>query len=152
MTRGRALRIALILGLAVGAVSSTPAGATVSIKNSSVSCSLTAVLPTLSSTKQLSGSANVSCTASANTSVTVTVQVVELDGSTVNTMGNAFFISSTKSLVKSTKAVSWTVTTAAKACVNTDGAGKEDYATVALISAGGSTQTERIGKTDNWSC
>ena len=141
----------MVLGLALGAVASTPADA-VMLKTSSVTCTLTAVLPVLSSTKQLSGSANVSCTASAATNVTVTVQVVELDGSTVNVMGNAFFVTSSKSLARSTKAVTWTVTTPAKACVNTDGIGKEDYATVALISAGGSTQSERLGKVDNWSC
>ena len=152
MTRGRALRIALVLGLALGAVSSTPAGATVNIRNSSVSCSLTAALPTLSKSKQLSGSANVSCVAAASINITVTVQVVELDGNVVDTMGGGFFISSSKPLVKSTKAVAWTVTPPAKACVNTDGAGNEDYATVALISAGGSTQSERVGATDAWSC
>ena len=110
------------------------------------------MLPVVSRTKQLTGSANVSCTAATSVNVTVTVQVVELDGPVVDTLGNLSFISSTRSLARSTRAVSWTVTTPARLCPSADGTGLEDFYTVAVISAGGSSRSETIGKVDGWNC
>ena len=151
----RTRRLASVMAaaaLVVGAAGPAPAAATVTITNPSVSCSLTSVLPALSKTKQLTGSAKVTCTAATTVSVTVAVQVVELDGAVVDTLGNLYIVSSAKALSRSTKAVSWTVTTPARACPNADGAGLEDFYTVAIISAGGSRTSETIGKVDGWNC
>jgi hypothetical protein len=152
MRTRRPASIMAAAALLVGVAGTAPTAATVTITNPSVSCSLTAVLPALSKTKQLTGSARVSCTAATSVSVTVVVQVVELDGAVVDTLGNLYIVSSAKALTRSTKAVSWTVTTPARACPNADGAGLEDFYTVAIISAGGSRNTETIGKIDGWSC
>lgn len=156
MRRRPLLGIALVVGLALGVVPSSPAAAAVTIRNSSISCSLTARLPVLSKTKQLTGSATVSCLASTSVNVQVVVRVVELDGAVVDPMGNIFVTSVTRSLTRSTKSVSWTVTTPAKACVNADGTGSgaalEDYYTVAVISAAGMTNGEQIGRIDYWNC
>ncbi|MFM7045409.1 MAG: hypothetical protein ACKOYG_07670 [Ilumatobacteraceae bacterium] len=138
--------------VAVAAMGAAPAAATVTISNPSVSCSLTAVLPALSRTNQLTGSARVSCTAATSVNVTVVVQVVELDGAVVDQLGNQFIVSQTRSLTRSTKAVSWTVTTPARLCPSADGTGLEDFYTVAVISAGGSSRSETIGKVDGWNC
>lgn len=152
MRTRRLASLVVAAALAVGAGGAAPAAATVTITNPSVSCSLTAVLPALSKTKQLTGSARVSCTAATSVSVTVVVQVVELDGAVVDTLGNLYIVSSAKALTRSTKAVSWTVTTPARTCPNADGTGLEDFYTVAIISAGGSRNTETIGRVDGWNC
>lgn len=127
------------------------ADATVSLKTTAVTCSITAALPTVSTTKQLSGTSSVSCTASTATSVTVTVQVIELDGTLIDQLGGQFLASSSKALAGGQKA-SWKVGTPVGPCPNADPDGREDFYTVATISGGGKTVFERIGKLDNWSC
>jgi surface antigen len=152
MTRRRLLGTAVAIGLLLGAADAAPAAATAQLRTSAVTCSITANQPVLSKTKQLTGSASVSCLATASTTVTVTVLVVELDGPVVDRMGGAFFATSTRSLVKSTKSVAWTVSTLAKACVNADGTGLEDYYTVVTITNGTATVGETVGRIDGWNC
>ena len=48
--------------------------------------------------------------------------------------------------------ISWSIETPAKNCVNTDGAGFEDYQTVATVVQGKSSAKETVGKTDGWQC
>ncbi|MFZ9629233.1 MAG: hypothetical protein ACO3C1_07755 [Ilumatobacteraceae bacterium] len=142
---------ASVLGLATTDL----AFATASFTNTSVSCSVTANQPALSSTGvTLTGSASVRCTANASTTITITVQVVEMNGSTVNTMNNAFFLSVSKSISKG-QTITWgtdVLTTPAKNCVNTDGTGYEDYSTIATIVQGKSSAKETVGKVDGWQC
>lgn len=146
------LRAALAAAAAVIVFIPATAHATVRLVTSAVSCNATANLPVLSKTKQLTGSASISCVAAASTTVTVVVRVVELDGNVVDSMGGIFVVSAGKALAKSTKSVSWTVTTPAKACVNADGAGLEDYYTIVTISNGTSRAEEMIGRIDGWNC
>ena len=78
----------------------SPASATVSLKTSAVSCSITSSLPAVTSTKQLSGTGSVTCTAATATSVTVTVMVIELDGTLIDPLSGSFVTSSSKTLAK----------------------------------------------------
>lgn len=152
MRRRVGLRAALAAVAAVIVFTPASAFATVTLTTPAVRCSLTANLAVLSKTKQLTGSASVSCIASSATNVTVTVQVVELDGTVIDRMGNVFFVSSGRALTASTKAVAWTVTTPAKACVSADGTGLEDYYVIASISNGSARVEEMIGRIDGWNC
>lgn len=129
----------------------SPASATVSLKTSAVSCSITSALPVVTSTKQLSGTGSVTCTAATATSVTVTVMVIELDGTLIDQLSGSFVTSSSKALAKGQK-LSWKVSTPVSACPNADPEGKEDFYTVATISGGGATVFERLGRLDYWSC
>lgn len=138
---------------AVVVITPSSAFATVSLRTTAVSCSATANVPSpLSATKQLTGSANIQCTASTTTTVTVTVQVVELDGTKVDTMGNVFFVSETRTLTKLNGTVSWSLSTPARTCVNADGTGLEDYYTVVRVTNGKTSATERVGRIDAWNC
>lgn len=152
MRRRLGLRAALAAVAAVIVFTPSSAFATVSLSTPAVRCSATANLPVLSKTKQLTGSASISCVASSATTVTVTVQVVELDGTVIDRMGNVFFVSAGRALTASTKAVTWTVTTAAKTCVSADGTGLEDYYTIVTISNGSTRAEETVGRIDAWNC
>ena len=153
MRRRLGLRAAVAVVAAVAVFTPSSAFATVSLRTTAVSCSASASTPApLSATKQLTGSANIQCTATTTTTVTVTVQVVELDGTKIDTMGNAFIVSETKTLTKLNGTVSWTVTTPAKTCVNADGTGLEDYYTVVRVTNGKTSATERVGRIDAWNC
>ncbi|MFZ9629232.1 MAG: hypothetical protein ACO3C1_07750 [Ilumatobacteraceae bacterium] len=155
MTRRRNLTtvgvLATTTALLTSVFSGPTADATVSLKNSVLTCSVTSALPSVNTTKQLGGYSTVDCTASMSTSVTVTVQVVELDGTIIDQLGGAFFTSSSKALTKGLK-TSWKVNTPVATCPNADPEGKEDFYTVATISGGGQTVSERLGKLDYWSC
>lgn len=152
MRRRLGLRAALAAVAAVIVFTPSSAFAAVTITTPAVRCSATANLPVLSKTKQLTGSASISCVASTATTVTVTVQVVELDGTVVDRMGNVFFVSAGRALTASTKAVSWTVITPARACVSADGTGLEDYYTIVSISNGSTRAEEMVGRIDAWNC
>lgn len=155
MTRRRNLTtvgvLAATTALLTSMFSAPAANATVSLKNSVVTCTVTSALPALTTTKQLNGAGTVDCTAAMATSVTITVQVVELDGTIIDQLGGVFFTSSSKALTKGLK-TSWKVSTPVASCPNADPEGKEDFYTVATISGGGQTVSERLGKVDYWSC
>jgi hypothetical protein len=156
MTFTRRLRALLTTSVAVasivGLTTTDLAFASASFSNSTVSCTISANQPSLTNSGvTLTGSATVRCTAAASTTVTITVQVVEMNGSVTNTMGNAFFLSVSKSISKG-QTISWSIETPAKNCVNTDGAGFEDYQTVATVVQGKSSAKETVGKTDGWQC
>ena len=150
-TRSTVAVLATTTALLTAVFSGPTAGATVSLKNSVLTCSVTSALPAVDSTKQLSGAGSVDCTASMATGVTVTVQVVELDGTIIDQLGGTFFTSSSKALTKGLK-TTWKVTTPVATCPNADPEGREDFYTVATISGGGQTVSERLGKLDYWSC
>ena len=159
MTFTRRLRALLTTSVAVasivGLTTTELAVASAQLSNSTVSCTISANQPSLTNSGvTLTGSATVRCTASASTTVTITVQVVEMNGSVTNTMGNAFFLSVSKSIAKG-QTITWgteTLTTPAKNCVNTDGSGYEDYSTIAKVVQGKSSATDIAGKPDGWQC
>ena len=73
-------------------------------------------------------------------------------------MSNAFFLTTTKTINKG-QTITWNpesssggLTTPAKACVNTDGSGAEDYFTIATIVQGKSSAKDEVGKLDGWQC
>ena len=77
-----------------------------------------------------------------------------MNGSTTNTMNNAFFLSVSRSISKG-QTITWgaeVLTTPAKNCVDTDGTGAEDYFTTATVVQGKSSAKESVGKTDGWQC
>ena len=156
MTLTRRLR-ALLTGTVaaasvVGLATSELAFATASFSNSVVTCSITANLPSLTGNGiTLTGSASITCRASTSTTVTVTVQVVEMNGAVVNTMNNVFYASATQPLTAG-QSKTWTVTTLGKICINTDGTGKEDYYTVGTVVQSKSSAKEQVGKVDGWDC
>ena len=114
-----------------------------------ITCTVTAAAPTLTSTKQLTGNASISCTKATTvkaTSVTVNyvVTVVELDfatGTTTLSLEQPLSASFQKSLTAIvTFGKTTTVTSYTLACPNTD-TDNEEYATKARIQIVGSTWT-----------
>lgn len=150
--RLRALLTGTVAAVSVVGLATTDlAFATASFTNTVVTCSITANAPVLTNNVTLTGSASITCKATTSTTVSVTVQVVELNGTTVNTMGNGYLTTQSTAL-SAGQSKTWTVTTPAKTCVNTDGAGKEDYFTIGTVVQGKSSAKEQVGKVDFYDC
>ena len=121
-----------------------------------ITCSITAANPTLTSTKQLTGNASISCTKAstvAATSVTVSyvITVVEMDGTTEQTLSTSFQKSLSASI---TFGKATAITTYTLACPSTE-AGNEEYATKARVQITGSTWTlddRSVPVNDQYAC
>lgn len=121
-----------------------------------ITCSITAVAPTLSSSKQLTGNASITCTKTSTvtaTSVTVNyvITVVEMDGTTEQALSTSFqkALSASVTFGKTT-----TITTYTLACPNTE-TGNEEYASKAKVQIVGSTWTlddRTTPTTDQFAC
>jgi hypothetical protein len=124
------------------------ADASTSAKSGATSCTVTAVKPTLTTTKQLTGSATVVCTAAV--AITVEVTVVELDG----TVEDPTVLMAVKKLaISAAKNVTYTVPTATVTCISTE-TGNEEYASKARVSLSGlvSTYDRTVPLNDSFAC
>lgn len=121
-----------------------------------ITCSVTATNPTLTSTKQLTGNASISCTKAstvAATSVVVNyvITVVEMDGTTEQALATSFQKSLSASI---TFGKTTAITTYTLACPSTE-AGNEEYATKARVQISGSTWTlddRSVPANDQYAC
>lgn len=132
----------LLLGNAATATAATSA------KSGTTTCTVTAVKPTLTATKQLTGSATVVCTGA--TVITVDVTVVELDG----TLEDPTVLMPTKKLsISAAKNVTYTVPTSTVTCISTE-TGNEEYASKARVSLSGlvSAYDKTVPAADSFAC
>lgn len=122
--------------------------ATTSASTSTNRCSITAKAPTLTSTKNLTGSVSVICTAA--TTVTVELTVVEMDGTAEDT--RVLMVSKTfTTAVRANTAM--TVNTNTAVCISTE-TGNEEYATKGRVNISGvlSTWDRTVPATDSYAC
>lgn len=143
-------RRATATALAVAAVLSAHGTvlATTSASTSTNKCSITAKAPTLSSTKNLTGSISVVCTAA--TVVTVDLTVVEMDGTTEDAKV-LMVAKSYSTTVKANTAV--VVNTNTAVCISTE-TGNEEYATKGRVNISGvvSSWDRTVPATDAYAC
>ncbi|MFM7686546.1 MAG: hypothetical protein ACKPDI_11580 [Actinomycetota bacterium] len=124
-------RAVLAAVVVVGAVGDAPARAVQSATSGATKCTITAKAPTLSATKQLTGSVTVVCTATALATIELTV--VELDG----TLEDQTVLMVNKRITQTlTKNVTVTIPTNTATCISTE-TGNEEYATKARVSLSG---------------
>lgn len=118
-----------------------------SASTSTNKCTITAVAPTLSK-GNLTGKATVVCTKA--TTVTVEFGVVEMD-STTEDLKVPIAMASKSVAVSANKAV--TVSTATKACLNTE-TGNEEYASKARVNISGTVSAwdRTVPKNDAFAC
>lgn len=122
--------------------------ATTTATTSTNKCSITAKAPTLTTTKNLTGSISVVCTAA--TTVTVDLTVVEMDGTAEDT--RVLMVSKTfTTAVRANTAM--TVNTNTAVCVSTE-TGNEEYATKGRVNISGvlSTWDRTVPSTDAYAC
>ena len=119
-------------------------------------CKVTAIAPTLTATKQLTGSASITCTAA--TTVTLIISVVELDGTTLTTEDPTVEVKLASVSVNVTAGGTVTTKTATATCVSTE-TGNEEFATKAQVSFGiisGVSYTSVVDRTvpklDSFAC
>lgn len=139
--------VATVLALGVPAT----AHATTSVTSGLVKCSVTALVPTLSSGK-LTGWATITCTRA--TTVEVLLGVAELDGSNEDAVvpirPTSQFVKVTTLLVG--KAIK--ISTGTVACTDTDRNEREEYASKAMLNLSGAVSPwDRYAPTNNqFSC
>ncbi|MFM7686545.1 MAG: hypothetical protein ACKPDI_11575 [Actinomycetota bacterium] len=141
----RILRAAIVTSLVAPAAG---VAAATNLSAGSTKCRITANPPTIGFASRLVGTVTVRCSSTAL--VTVEVTVVELDG----TVEDPTVITGTKVLTQTlTKNESFTFSTTARTCVNTE-PGNEEYATKARVSLSGlmSAFDRTMPRRDSFSC
>lgn len=143
----RAVGVVSCIGALLGGFAS-PASAVQSVTAGKNKCTVTAVAPTLTATKGLSGKATVTCTLAS--SITVEIGVVEMDGTAEDTVV-PIQVRSVSMAVSANKAA--TFTTATATCVSTE-TGNEEYATKARVNISGTVSAwdRTVPKTDAFAC
>ena len=130
-------------------MSSGTAFAAASVGSGTTSCTITAKAPTLTTTKQLTGTATVTCNKSA--AIIVDVIVVEMDGTAEDPTNLGVKLLQLSTSV--TANVAKTISTNTATCISTE-AGNEEYATKARVSLSGlvSTYDRTVPANDSYAC
>lgn len=140
--------VATLIGVACLTGTHATALATTAASTSTNRCSITAKAPTLSSTKNLTGSVSVICTAA--TTLTVELTVVEMD----STAEDARVLMVSKTFTTAVRAnTAMTVNTNTAVCISTE-TGNEEYATKGRVNISGvlSTWDRTVPATDAYAC
>ena len=142
-------RFLAISATAVLLSGSSTAFAAASVGSGSTSCTVTAKAPTLTTTKQLTGSATVTCNKSA--AIIVDVIVVEMDGTAEDPTNLGVKMQQLSTSV--TANVAKTISTNTATCISTE-PGNEEYATKARVSLSGlvSTYDRTVPANDSYAC
>ena len=116
---------------------------------STTKCTITAKAPTLNATKQLTGSATVTCNKSA--AILIDVIVVEMDGTAEDPTNLGVKLLQLSTSV--TANVAKTISTNTATCISTE-TGNEEYATKARVSLSGlvSTYDRTVPANDSYAC